>query len=626
MSPSNTPMREASRSELRGDAPFLLCWTACAIGLSGLGLAGTVLATHTADHLQATLQTHMVRVAAHLAVPVVLVAPLAGWLADRRRCTRIVASCCAAGGLVVLCHMGAASLRWDLTRGGFHWILAAIGLLLAITLPAGGALLSQLVPPSRIFRAHALVGASAILTLGLSVGFGTALVSRNQSGLCLALGAGFLLAAGAVTMLACPAPRRRANASGGKPVRAVLLGPKYVGEHGRVMRLGGLLMLEWFAAAIFFSLLLAGENGASAAQSTRNLACVAAAAGGLLAGALISAAMAPGLRGPLTAACSLIGAGVMALLAALTTPGPPTAAELTMPATACWALLGLFFAAAVIGTRSMLVRIVPDYLLGRVLGLVEATVAAGFIASMLGTSRLELAAGLVLAGTGLALLIAGGCALGAELARSPLGRLNGFLYALNRLYCRWWFRLERQGPCRIPRRGPVIVAANHTATIDPLLLAACSPYRLIGFMTAAEYYHLPVLRHLFKRVGCIPVERTGRDAQSARAGLAHLQVGGALGIFPEGGIPKPGVRRGAKKGVGMLALRTGAAVVPVYISGNRWSPGVARAFFRRHRARVRFARPIDATARRSAEPVRQANQELADLILGEIRKMEPRDS
>jgi 1-acyl-sn-glycerol-3-phosphate acyltransferase len=506
-----------------------------------------------------------------------------------------------------------------------------MGLLLAITLPAGGALLSQLVPPSRLLRAHALVGTTAVVALALAATLGATLVSRYQSDLCIALSAGVLLAAAVITLLARPLRRDRAVGGGVGKARGLPAGFRYVRDHRRVVRLGGLILLEWSAAAAFLALLLPVGAGASGPQTTQGFAQFAAAASGMIVGALLSVAMGPGLRGPLTAACSLLGAGAAALLAALTTPGLPSAAGANLPAMASWALLGVFFATAVVGTRSALVRIIPGFVKGRLLGLLEATVAAGFIASMLGTSRLEHAAGglstgLVLTGAGLALLVAGACALTAELARSPLGRLNGFLYALNRFYCRWWFGLERQGPCRIPPRGPVIVAANHTATIDPLLLAACSPHRLIGFMTAAEYYHLPVLRHLFKRVGCIPVERTGRDAQSARAGLAHLQVGGALGIFPEGGIPKPGVRRGAKKGVGMLALRTGAAVVPVYISGTRWSPGVARAFFRRHHARVRFARPIDATARRSAEPVRQANQELADLILGEIRKMKPQDS
>jgi 1-acyl-sn-glycerol-3-phosphate acyltransferase len=631
MSPSSAETQESLRNELRSNAPFLLSLAACAIGLLGLGLAGTALTAQIAEEQQAAPQACILLVAAHLALPVMIAGPLGGWLADRWRPKRIVATCSAAGGVAILGYMAAASLGWSLTTGRVHWVLATVGFLVAIALPTGGTLLRELVPRSQLLHAHALVGATAILTLGLSVGFGTALVNSNRPGLCVTLGAGFLLTAGAMTMLARPVPRRRASASRTKQVRAVLVGPRYVGVHGRVMRLASLLMLVWFAAAIFFLLPLAGGNGASAAQSPRNLAYVAAAAGGLLAGALISAAMAPGLRGPFTTACSLIGAGSMSLLAALTAPSLPTAPGADLPALGSWALLGMFIATAGIGARSALVRIVPGYLLGRVLGLMEAAVAAAFIASLFGMSRLLHDAGgrsarLVLVGVGLALLITGGCALAAELARSPFGPLIGFLHALNRLYCRWWFRLQREGPCRIPRGGPVIVAANHTATIDPLLLAACSPYRLIGFMTAAEYYNLPVFRHLLKRVGCIPVERTGHDAQSARAGLAHLEAGGALGIFPEGGIPKPGVEPGAKKGVGMLALRAGATVVPVYISGTRWSPGVARAFFRRHRARVRFARPVEATARRGAEPVRQANQELADLILAEIRRLKPPDS
>lgn len=196
-----------------------------------------------------------------------------------------------------------------------------------------------------------------------------------------------------------------------------------------------------------------------------------------------------------------------------------------------------------------------------------------------------------------------------------------FWWQVNAFYCRFWFGLKRIGPCTVPESGPVILASNHTATIDPLLLVAASPRRHPSFLMAVEYYHLPVAWRFFRMIDCVPVDRESADPAAVRSALAHLQAGKVLGIFPEGGVPRPGEVRRARPGVGMLALRSEAAVIPAHISGTRYSPRVAPPFFHRHRARVRFGEPVDLSEFQQMSDRRAAYQAAADRIMQAIRQL-----
>jgi 1-acyl-sn-glycerol-3-phosphate acyltransferase len=112
----------------------------------------------------------------------------------------------------------------------------------------------------------------------------------------------------------------------------------------------------------------------------------------------------------------------------------------------------------------------------------------------------------------------------------------------------------------------------------------------------------------------VPVRRDGHDAAGTKAALRHLKEGKVLGVFLEGRIPEPGQELPPREGAAMLALRTGAAVVPACIIGMRYDPGVARSFFRRHRARVCFGRPMDLSAFQAAPATRETYRQVTAVI------------
>lgn len=121
---------------------------------------------------------------------------------------------------------------------------------------------------------------------------------------------------------------------------------------------------------------------------------------------------------------------------------------------------------------------------------------------------------------------------------------------------------------RVPPTGPVLLAVNHSAFMDgPLLFGKLS--RPVSFLVKAEAFAPG--RGLAGRIlvsgAQIPVRRRQLDPAPVRLALAVLRSGGVIGIFPEG-TRGDGTVAQARPGVGYLALKTGAAVVPVAVHGS----------------------------------------------------------
>lgn len=135
---------------------------------------------------------------------------------------------------------------------------------------------------------------------------------------------------------------------------------------------------------------------------------------------------------------------------------------------------------------------------------------------------------------------------------------------MNRLY-----RIDRLGSELIPTSGPVVLAANHESILDPFFLATVTP-RPVHFFAKAELFRIPVLRQVLEGLGGIPVQRGADMGRAVEAGVAALERGEALGIFPQGTC-LPYRNRRFQRGAARLALATGAALVPVLLVGTEQS-------------------------------------------------------
>jgi 1-acyl-sn-glycerol-3-phosphate acyltransferase len=129
------------------------------------------------------------------------------------------------------------------------------------------------------------------------------------------------------------------------------------------------------------------------------------------------------------------------------------------------------------------------------------------------------------------------------------------------------FGLRGRGVEHVPASGPVLITANHSSLLDPPLVGGVQERELV-FMAKAELFDIPLFGGFIRRLNAQPVRREGGDAAALRAALRVLEEGRALLIFPEGTRGEEGVLRPGKPGAGMLAVLSGAPIVPAYISGS----------------------------------------------------------
>lgn len=129
--------------------------------------------------------------------------------------------------------------------------------------------------------------------------------------------------------------------------------------------------------------------------------------------------------------------------------------------------------------------------------------------------------------------------------------------------CRVLFGTRLHGVERVPAEGPLIVASNHGQYADPVLVCVAVPRRL-QWMAKKQLFVFPFTR-FFHFIGSFPVDREGGGRGAIRAALGFLAEGWALGIFPEGTHKGDETTKGAKNGVIVLAVRSGARVLPVHV-------------------------------------------------------------
>jgi 1-acyl-sn-glycerol-3-phosphate acyltransferase len=152
-----------------------------------------------------------------------------------------------------------------------------------------------------------------------------------------------------------------------------------------------------------------------------------------------------------------------------------------------------------------------------------------------------------------------------------------------------YFRMRRSGMEHIPKTGPVILAANHRSFLDPFVIGMLTR-RPVYYVAKRELFENPLQAWLLNRLGAFPVERGEGDEQSMSTARAILARGDCLVIFPEGTRIRGGRLHSPKRGVGRLALETGAPIVPVAVLGtDRVRRG---ALIRPCRVRVRCGAPL----------------------------------
>jgi 1-acyl-sn-glycerol-3-phosphate acyltransferase len=197
------------------------------------------------------------------------------------------------------------------------------------------------------------------------------------------------------------------------------------------------------------------------------------------------------------------------------------------------------------------------------------------------------------------------------------GTSNVLLKGLLGIFGDW----KVEGQECVPPKGPLIIVANHQSNMDPPLLAVSIPRRL-NFMAKRGLFHDPVASTFLKAYGAFPLNQSGSDLAAIQRSIRMLSQDGALTIFPEG-TRSPGAMKRAIPGIALIALRSGAPILPVGITGTEvigppWQIVIPKGQFR-----VRIGQPFTVPHLEGAV-VRDHLESITTMIMERVAAMLPK--
>ncbi len=184
------------------------------------------------------------------------------------------------------------------------------------------------------------------------------------------------------------------------------------------------------------------------------------------------------------------------------------------------------------------------------------------------------------------------------------------------LLTRWQVR----GRENIPSQGPLLVIANHLHLVDPPLVGVSLGRKAI-FMAKEELFRSRFSSYFIGGFGAFPVHRGQLDRKALRQAERVLAKGLALVIFPEATRSKNAQLQPAFPGSALVALRSGAPIVPVGITGTEKIKGVTW-LLRRPQITVTFGSPFRLPPI-NGKLTRTELAELTNFIMGHIAELLP---
>jgi 1-acyl-sn-glycerol-3-phosphate acyltransferase len=130
-----------------------------------------------------------------------------------------------------------------------------------------------------------------------------------------------------------------------------------------------------------------------------------------------------------------------------------------------------------------------------------------------------------------------------------------------------YLRMSRVGREHLPKEGPLLLASNHRSFLDPFVIGTLVR-RPVYYMAKRELFEKRWQAWILNALGAFPVDRGAGDGDAMATARQILERGDCVVVFPEGTRIRRGPLADPRRGVGRLALETGAPVAPVAVIGT----------------------------------------------------------
>jgi len=195
--------------------------------------------------------------------------------------------------------------------------------------------------------------------------------------------------------------------------------------------------------------------------------------------------------------------------------------------------------------------------------------------------------------------------------------VSGVIWTLTSISC----RIDAPDIQKVPHHGPLILAVNHINSLEvPLLMARLSPRGVIG-LTKIETWDNKMMGWLFDLYNAIPIRRGEADLEAMHRCLSILTKGEILAVAPEGTRSYDGKLLTGQPGIVVLALHSGAPVLPVAHWGGEIFPQNIKRL-KRTDFHVRVGKPFTLDAK-GERPVGKMRQAMVDEIMCQIAALMP---
>ncbi len=157
-----------------------------------------------------------------------------------------------------------------------------------------------------------------------------------------------------------------------------------------------------------------------------------------------------------------------------------------------------------------------------------------------------------------------------------------------RTFFMFYFPMRVEGRVNLPK-GPFVFASNHISFLDPTTICMAAERRM-NFLARDSLFRNPLFGGYIRMLGAMPITRNSADITAIKTILRGLKKYPVV-IFPEGTRIKEQRTKDVEAGIGLIAVKSGVPVVPVFLEGTDKAFGPHDKFMKPGFLTVKFGEP-----------------------------------